>query len=638
MSKILKNNTGSPITFSDTGVTIAASPAQYTIPPQDYLLWAASDDVITEIGAGNIIVNDGSNDLGVSDGTDLIKGVFNEHQNEIDSNNSTTTPLGISGVFTGTGTDVSLFTTVTVILYADQDSASDGISFQFSSDDTNWDDVNTFTLTTSDSSTRRFQFPITAQYFRLVYTNGTTAQTAFRVQTILHRNVTLTSIHRVDDSLSSDRSCTLTKSVITGKDSEGIYQNLKLTETGSMLVDLPQGRKDSFDRLRVTNPTTLFDHSFTYDTNFSTLWSTSTTGTGTVTHDSTTGQRILSTGGTASGAKAILQTRRRIQYVKGKSQVVMFTGSFNSLQANVRKRAGLFDSSNGVFFETDGTSLYAVRRTNTSGSVVDSRTVSSSWNIDTLDGTGGLSNPSGLTADPTKHYIFVIDFSWLGAGVIRYGILVEGTIVYVHKDSVSGTIALPWSFSAHLPLRFEIENTGTASSSDSIDITCCTVASEGGDSDIGTVRTVDTGSSAVSVNTTAKVVAGIRLKSTSLNASIKALAFNLTGASGSTLTYYQVIYNGTLSGDTWSAVTSLSEGLTNNPTYTAGTGLVLDSGYFDLGGTGSKALSGSQTDDLDTDIYLGFDIAGTADTIILVVQTVSSSGSILFSGQFREFS
>lgn len=75
MSKILDNVTGSPIVISDTGATVD-NVVNYTIPPQDYLLWAASSDIITEIGAGNIVVNDGSNNLSISDGTDLIKDIF----------------------------------------------------------------------------------------------------------------------------------------------------------------------------------------------------------------------------------------------------------------------------------------------------------------------------------------------------------------------------------------------------------------------------------------------------------------------------------------------------------------------------------------------------------------------------------
>lgn len=75
MSKIAKNTTGSNISISDVGVTVNAN-SQYTIPPPDYLLWAASDDIITYMGSGDIVINDGSNDLGISDGTDLIKGIF----------------------------------------------------------------------------------------------------------------------------------------------------------------------------------------------------------------------------------------------------------------------------------------------------------------------------------------------------------------------------------------------------------------------------------------------------------------------------------------------------------------------------------------------------------------------------------
>jgi hypothetical protein len=75
MSKVLKNDSGSSVVISDTGITILDS-TQYTIPPQDYSLWAASSEVVTEIGAGTLVVNDGSFDLGISDGVDLIKGIF----------------------------------------------------------------------------------------------------------------------------------------------------------------------------------------------------------------------------------------------------------------------------------------------------------------------------------------------------------------------------------------------------------------------------------------------------------------------------------------------------------------------------------------------------------------------------------
>jgi hypothetical protein len=136
-------------------------------------------------------------------------GLSTSNSNTVDANNSTTTPLAGGATFTGTGTDVTNYTSVGITLYADQASASDGMKFQFSTDNSNWDDIYSFNMAAGE--TRRFQFPICAQYFRIVYTNGGTIQGAFRMQTILHQQVLLTSIHRIEDNVSTDRSATLVK-------------------------------------------------------------------------------------------------------------------------------------------------------------------------------------------------------------------------------------------------------------------------------------------------------------------------------------------------------------------------------------------------------------------------------------------
>lgn len=77
MAKILKNNTASDILISDTGVNILAS-SNYTIPPADYPLWAASSDIITYIGSGDITVNDGTYDLTKADGVSILQGNFKQ--------------------------------------------------------------------------------------------------------------------------------------------------------------------------------------------------------------------------------------------------------------------------------------------------------------------------------------------------------------------------------------------------------------------------------------------------------------------------------------------------------------------------------------------------------------------------------
>lgn len=78
MSKLLKNQTGSPILISDTGISVPASPAVYTIAAQDFPLWSASSDIITYVGNGDIIVNDGSFDLSKADAIALIQGNFKQ--------------------------------------------------------------------------------------------------------------------------------------------------------------------------------------------------------------------------------------------------------------------------------------------------------------------------------------------------------------------------------------------------------------------------------------------------------------------------------------------------------------------------------------------------------------------------------
>ena len=134
--------------------------------------------------------------------------------NFVSTVNTTTTPLGVSGTFAPTnGEDVSAYAAVTIHLYADVASATDGMTFEFSDENT-FANPDTYTFTMSAGANRRFQFPVTAQFFRINFTNGGAGQTTFRVQTILHKANVLTSIHRLGDNMSTDRSAQVMKSVL----------------------------------------------------------------------------------------------------------------------------------------------------------------------------------------------------------------------------------------------------------------------------------------------------------------------------------------------------------------------------------------------------------------------------------------
>jgi hypothetical protein len=76
----------------------------------------------------------------------------------------------------------------------------------------------------------------------------------------------------------------------------------------------------------------------------------------------------------------------------------------------------------------------------------------SQWNIDRCDGTG----PSGYTLDLSKMQMFYIDFTWYGAGFIRYGVRgPNGDVIYVHKIANNNLNSEAYMRSGNLPARYE---------------------------------------------------------------------------------------------------------------------------------------------------------------------------------------
>ena len=220
-------------------------------------------------------------------------------------------------------------------------------------------------------------------------------------------------------------------------------------------------------------------------------------------------------------------------------------------------RLGLFDSQNGVFFEFDGQTLYAVKRSSTfqiSGKVsvtagsctvtqsssafptrfskqlnigdnivlrgasyritdiasdtsmtispayrgattdyvvcsrtVDTKYAQSEWNLDKFDGTGS----SGYNLDLSKMQMFYIDYSWYGAGFIRWGMrATNGKVTYCHKIVNNNVNSEAYMRSGNLPARYEtVSNppfTNLAASLSNV-ATSMTVASTSGFPTTGTL-------------------------------------------------------------------------------------------------------------------------------------------------------
>ncbi len=85
----------------------------------------------------------------------------------------------------------------------------------------------------------------------------------------------------------------------------------------------------------------------------------------------------------------------------------------------------------------------------------ETRIPQSQWNIDKCDGTG----PSGYNIDLTKMQMFYIDYSWYGAGFIRWGLRGStGDVIYCHKLINNNVNAEAYMRSGNLPGRYESES------------------------------------------------------------------------------------------------------------------------------------------------------------------------------------
>ena len=189
--------------------------------------------------------------------------------------------------------------------------------------------------------------------------------------------------------------------------------------------------------------------------------------------------------------------------------------------ADARVRAGMFDDQNGMFFEYDGQQLYCVRRNSTAqmaGSVactfksnivtgtgtrfskqlvagnsvvirgmsykvtaidsdtqinispsyrgttrsriimcktIDLKVPQSQWNIDKCDGTG----VTAFKLDIHRQQMAYMDYSWYGAGKVRFGFKDQnGIVTYVHAFVHNNQENEAYLRSGNLPARYEIEN------------------------------------------------------------------------------------------------------------------------------------------------------------------------------------
>ena len=120
----------------------------------------------------------------------------------VSSVNSSAVALGLGAVFTGTSEDITEYADVRVYVFANQASATDGLQMQQSSNGTNWDVIDSYTVPASTGKT--YSVGVSAKFFRVMYTNGGVASTVFRLQTKYHKTYSKGSSVRPQDARAND--------------------------------------------------------------------------------------------------------------------------------------------------------------------------------------------------------------------------------------------------------------------------------------------------------------------------------------------------------------------------------------------------------------------------------------------------
>lgn len=178
---------------------------------------------------------------------------------KIEPGNSSQLPLSPGGVFTGQPFDVSGFGIVFVSVFSDTESAEDGLSIQQSIDGVNWDHSDDFSIPANTG--KNFSINPHAQFMRVVYTNGASLQTVFRLQTIAKAN-SKPSTHRIKSDIISDDDSELVTAILkiqtNDKDTYvNVDVNNPLPSNGDMVYgkDVLLNLSDEGDFVIPTEPT-----------------------------------------------------------------------------------------------------------------------------------------------------------------------------------------------------------------------------------------------------------------------------------------------------------------------------------------------------------------------------------------------
>jgi len=385
---------------------------------------------------------------------------------------------------------------------------------------------------------------------------------------------------------------------------------------------------DAFNRLRVSNPFTLFDSQHRYQRNDK--WDIFGVTGGTASYAVTESVVKLSVG-TTVGSKVTTETKRVFPYQPGKSLLVFSTFAMNTPKEGLQQRVGYFGITggatagtpyNGIYLQQNGLTLSLCLA---SGSLSTTTTVNQSqWNGDKFNGTG----ESSRTLDVTKGNIFWMDIEWLGVGDVRCGFVVDGKPVVAHtfhNDNVNPTTYMT---TAVLPLRYEIQNTTAQAAGSTLTQICSSIISDGGYEGFSRRYNVTHDGATLKTLTTAGTqypIIALRLNSNRLDSvivpsNISVIVQETTNNKPDTV-QYRILLNPTLTGGSWN--THYNGNVDYNNTATSVSG-----GTDIIGGYISSSGAFSVSDINDFNFQLGRTQVGASDVIVLTLTPIYDGAKI----------
>jgi hypothetical protein len=275
----------------------------------------------------------------------------------------------------------------------------------------------------------------------------------------------------------------------------------------------------SKNRLKISPYDTVFFNTFQYGKETD-VWDEAVVGTGTATHDPLTNMVIMYVSG-GVGSKVTRQTKNAMRYIPGRTSTLTYAVRLQYPVIGIRRRFGLFNETDGVFFEDAGVldaqglpEYNVVLRSSVTGVMQDTKVPRNLWNGDHLDGSRGVivttgafvvginytittlgdtnwntvagtsgviyevgstftaansgngttgqatsnMNPSGITADPTAIEMVSFEYEWYGAGQVIVGFCINGSTQIIHTFDTGNVLNNPWCSTVFLPIRLELEN------------------------------------------------------------------------------------------------------------------------------------------------------------------------------------